>query len=146
MFDVIFRYDWLLFIVFGSVLIVWVRHQLRLEPAVAAQPLLIANIHWLVSGLGSFLYPDRDSFARFDLRLGVLPYALIASVVAIWIVLADWLFRRGGADLLAESSERLRGLNLPGSPGGIKLVTVVCICAGIMGLFGIVITETAMPR
>jgi hypothetical protein len=140
------RFDWLLFILVGSGLLIWIRRELGLRPNVAIGPLAIVNSHWAIAGIGSFLYPDRDSFGRFDLRLGLLPYALIASVTLIWIVLIDWLFRRGGADLLASSSKTLKSLNLPGSASGIKLMAVACIGGGMLGLVRIVVTATQTPR
>jgi hypothetical protein len=117
-----------------------------LKPSVALVPLLIANCHWLASGVGAIVYPDRDSFARFDLRLGLLPYALIVTVVFIWVVLLDWLFRRGGADLLAGASSVVQGLNLPRSASSVKLMAVACVCGGVMGLFAIVLAATETPH
>jgi hypothetical protein len=142
----ILRFDWLLFILVGSGLVIWIRQELGLRPTIAVRPLAIANSHWLIAGIGSFLYPDRDSFGRFDLRLGVLPYALIATVILIWVVLLDWLFRRGGAELLASSSKALRSLNLPDSARGIQLMAVAAIGGGLLGLVALVLTATQMPR
>lgn len=51
MFELFFRYDWLVFIFVGSGVVVWARRKLGLTPVVALGPLLITNSHWLVSGL-----------------------------------------------------------------------------------------------
>lgn len=139
------RYDWVLFIAFATASVVWVRRDLRLSPTAAAGPLLVANAPWVIAGIGSFVYPERDSFSRFDLRLGVLPYALIGSVVVIWIVLLKWLFS-GGAELLAASPKAVRGLNLPKSAEAIKLLAAACVGGGILGTVGLVISESAKPR
>jgi hypothetical protein len=143
--DLLFRYDWIAFIAFGTVAVVWARRELGLQPAAAVGPLVIANAPWLFSGVGAFAYPDRDSFARFDLRLGLLPYAMVGSLVVIWIVLLNWLFR-GGAELLAASPKAVRGFNLPHSANGIKLMAVACVGGGIVGMIGLVIAASGTPR
>jgi hypothetical protein len=143
--ELLLRFDWVLNMVVGTVIVSLIRRELGLRPIAAARPLLIANAPWVLSGIGAFVYPDRSGFSRFDMRLGLLPVALICSVAVIWISLLTWLFR-GGADHIAASPRAVRALNLPRSAENIKLAAAVCIGGAILGMIALVISESMKLR
>ena len=141
----IFSYDWFLFIIVGTIVILTIRASLHLHPVAAPFPLLVANLPWLMTGLGVFLHPDRDVFGLFDLRLGMPAYALLASIVIIWITLLRWLFK-SGAEQLAASDQVRRLLNVPENPISIKLLAIACVMRGVIGISMMVLTATGIVR
>jgi hypothetical protein len=143
--EILFRFDWLIFIAVGTVAVLDVRRQLRRQPIAAAVPLMIMNLPWFITGFGKFLYPARDTFDLFDLRLGLLPYMLVASIVAVWVALIAWLFR-GGAEEIANSPQAARTLRVPENASSIKLLFVAALAGGVMGISMMVLTATEKVR
>ncbi len=142
--DVLMRFDWLLFIAFGTVAVIELRRQLGLRPIAAPLPLLFANLPWLVGGLGKFLYRDRDFLGLLDLRIGAFAQILIASFVVLWASLVAWLFR-GGAERIADSPAAAALLHVPQRASSIKLLFLAALTGGVMGLTMGVVMANGTP-
>ena len=137
------RWDWLIFLIVGTAAVLMIRRELRLRgggPTILA--VVVANLPWIAAGAAKFLYPDRDSFDLLDLRLGRVAYLQIASVVAVWVALLNWLFLRNGAEELARSETVRKFLRLPQSASSIQLLALACVLGGILGLAAGVIAAT----
>jgi hypothetical protein len=144
--DVFDKYSWLLYIIVGSLLFLSARKDLGLPRRNVTRGLLVLNAPWVLTGFGLLRYPGLSSFDLFDLRLGFVAYALIASAVAIWTVLLFWLFARNGAELLASSDGIVAFLRLARNASAIKLVAVACVLGGVLGLVAMIIAATGAAR
>ncbi|HUJ72542.1 MAG TPA: hypothetical protein VLZ30_09875 [Verrucomicrobiae bacterium] len=92
--------------------------------------LLWGSLPWLVMAAGLEFGHVPNIWHYFRPR-GGNPFVLAwyACVVVLWILGLYWVFRRGGAEMLADHSRIFRG-DLS-SPGKVKLVCLLCVAAGV---------------
>jgi fermentation-respiration switch protein FrsA (DUF1100 family) len=139
----IFQHFWIAFIVITCANgLIWWR---RAQPHIAKQPeladgyrrlirgwLIFFNIPWLVMGAGILFGGVRGVFDYFDPRNGVFVLAWYASVVALWILTAVWVFLMRGAEQLIQYPGLL---NLPSqNPRMIKAFFALSLIGGIVGM------------
>ena len=101
--------------------------------------ILYGNLPWVIMGIGNmtgatksildFLYPGL---------LNPIVLMFHASVVLLWILLARWIYFRGGAEML----EQYPGM-INGNPSAqlIKLLVLIMLLAGIAGMIMMWITS-----
>jgi hypothetical protein len=142
-FDLAGRYFWALAIgmSFLNAAILKARSVRHVERDPALQPgydtlirgyLTWMNIPWVVMGLGVLVGGVPSVWQFFQPRDGN-PFVLawFASVFALWVVSADWIFRRGGAELIATHPGVL-SYNVSSSCV-VKFFWVMCLIGGVAG-------------
>jgi hypothetical protein len=102
------------------------------------------NLPWVVMGLGLESGAVPGFWHYFRPRDGN-PYVLAwyGCVVALWILGFRWIFRRGGAQMLARHSRIFHG-DLS-SPAQVKFFYLLCVGAGVAGLVFLVVMEVPLP-
>ena len=63
--NILDRYSWIVFIVLTSAVILAARRELGMPRQGAFRPLTIANLPWIVTGIGMAMYRNRSSFDLF---------------------------------------------------------------------------------
>lgn len=99
--------------------------------------LLIGNLPWIVEGVALITNPKLTIHNIVGADAGWARFAMIGSVVTIWVTLYWWLFRFGGAEQLEANPVRI--LNLPQTARGIKLFFILALCGGVIGLAAMIV-------
>jgi hypothetical protein len=151
--DVLERYEWLflLLLVAAATLVLWARDLARARGDRAQQRrasrraltfLFWAGLPWAVIGVGVVSGRITTLEDAFNLNHGVFPRFVIASVVAVWVALVYWLFKRGGAEELAASGQVWFGFSSVREPSSIKLLFIAALAGGVVGLVALVLAST----
>lgn len=109
---ILFRYAWLGFVLYGWVVAAWWGARARptdrdhrpAHRALVRGTATLGVVPWLIMGAGIELGPHETVFS-FLLRSWNDPYILLfdASIVAVWIAMARWMWA-GGADWIAAGN------------------------------------------
>ena len=106
--------------------------------------LVFGNIPWVVMGAGILFGGVPRAFTYLSPGGGPYVMAWYATVVAVWIATAYWVFLRGGAEALIRHPGLLR---LPvEEPWAVKAFVGLALIGGVAGLASMIFGDAPRPR
>jgi hypothetical protein len=141
--DILFRYFWLFALALTGVNACI--YQQRLPTLTAGHPeraagyrrffigySAVSALVWLVMGVGIVFGGVPNVFSYFSPATGnVFVWAWHATIVALWIAGAIWLFFRGGAQFIIDHPGLISGTLT--KPMHVQLWYLLCLAGGIAG-------------